>query len=409
MPASSFSTVTQLRALKPRERPYEVKDEAITGGYVRVGKTGALAYVLKYRFQTAHRKMFLGRFAADTGGLAWARGQAREAMNALMIARRDGGADPVAERRAARAPARAESEPPADTLDRVVGDYLRATAPHRRDPETERILRKEILGRWAGRRLSEITSAEVRAAMREIAERAPVGANRVLGKFRRLCNWAVEHEIIAVSPVEKVRPPTPEKGRTRERVLTDAELGTVWRAAGGLGFPFGPIVKLLMLTGQRRGEVGGMRWDEVNLEAATWTIPAARAKNGLLHMVSLAPPVVELLKGLPRYARPTGAVDFVFSAGMTPPSGFSKAKLRLDAEIRKLDADFNTNFVLHDLRRTTATGMQKLGVRLEVIERCLNHISGSFSGVVGVYQRHSFTQEMRAAFEAWAEHVIALC
>jgi integrase len=247
----------------------------------------------------------------------------------------------------------------------------------------------------------------VRAAFREIATRAPIGANRTLGRFKKLCNWAIAEELISSSPAEKVRALTPEKGRARERTLTDDELARVWHAADGLGFPFGPITQLLILTGQRRGEVAGMRWSEIDLKNELWVIPAERSKNGLAHQVALTKPAIEILQRLPRFERKDGALDFVFSPGETEPSGFSRAKRRLDHEIATAGAQL-APFVVHDIRRSVASGMAALAIQLPVIERCLNHVSGSFAGIVGVYQKHQYADEMKKAFDRWSAHVMGI-
>jgi integrase len=181
----------------------------------------------------------------------------------------------------------------------------------------------------------------------------------------------------------------------RERVLSDDELAVIWRATDSPG-PFNGIVRLLMVTGQRREEVAGMAWAELFDDFSTWTIPASRAKNGATHIVPLASPAQELLRGVPRFG------DLVFPGLRGPFKGFWRAKAALDAKSGV------TNWRLHDLRRTAATGLQRLGVRLEVTEQVLNHISGSRAGIVGVYQRHDFATEKRAALEAWGEHVLAI-
>ena len=162
--------------------------------------------------------------------------------------------------------------------------------------------------------------------------------------------------------------------------------------------PFGPIVRLLILTGQRREEVAGMTWEELSDDLTTWTIAADRAKNGAPHHVPLAEPAREILRAMPH-------IDELVIPGDRPPapfSGWSKAKARLDARSGV------TDWVLHDLRRTMATGLQRLGVRLEVTEAVLNHISGSRAEVVGIYQRHDWANEKRAALDAWAAHVTAV-
>ncbi len=421
-------TVLALKALKPRAAAYEVRDLALTGTYVQVWPSGATSYILRYRFRGASKKLVIGRFNPDAGGLAEVRRAAREAQNRVMEARRQNAdeLDPVAARKAQKAQrtesARAEraSENAArsarDLVERVVEDFIALYAKlHTKDwRETERLLKKEIVGRWAGRRLSEISGAEVREALREIKVRAPIAVNRIHGRFRKLCNWALEEEIISVSPVEKVRALTPEKNRARERVLSDEELRRVWAAAETLGFPFGPIFQLLILTGQRRGEVAGMTHGELDRPGAQWVIPAERTKNGLRHAVPLSPGALSILNGQPRFKREKGACDFVFSPGATAPSGFSRARRRLDAALRSAQRASDPAapplppWVVHDIRRSVASGMARLGTPLHVIERCLNHVSGSFGGIVGVYQRHSFSEEMRAALTLWGQHIEAL-
>jgi integrase len=157
-----------------------------------------------------------------------------------------------------------------------------------------------------------------------------------------------------------------------------------------------------------------MTWRELNLVSAMWVIPPDRAKNGLRHSVPLAPPAIAILKAQPRFDRAKGEADWVFSPGATAPSGFSRARRRLDAAMLELlragepNAALLPAWVVHDIRRSVASGLARLGIDLPVIERCLNHISGSFGGIVGVYQRHSFAEEMRAAEERWGLHIEAI-
>jgi integrase len=179
----------------------------------------------------------------------------------------------------------------------------------------------------------------------------------------------------------------------RERVLTDAEVAAIWRSTASPG-PFNGIVRMLLLTGQRREEAATMKWGELSDD--TWTVPASRAKNGATHIVPLSTQAQDLLRGAPRLG------ELVFPGLRGPFNGFSKAKAALDA------GSGVTGWRLHDLRRTVATGLQRLGVRLEVTEQILNHVSGSRAGIVGVYQRHDFAVEKRAALEAWDAHVQAI-
>ncbi len=194
----------------------------------------------------------------------------------------------------------------------------------------------------------------------------------------------------------------------RDRVLSDEELALLWGNTNLIGPPFGPLFRLLILTGQRREEVAGMGWSELDRASASWLIPAFRTKNRKAQLVPLSASAIEVLDGM---ACPNGwpRMGFVFSTtGKTPVSGFSKAKRRLD-ELMK--ADLENRFLpwrAHDIRRTLATGLQRLGVRFEVTEAVLNHVSGARSGVAGVYQRYDWAIEKRAALDSWARHLNSL-
>jgi integrase len=225
----------------------------------------------------------------------------------------------------------------------------------------------------------------------------PIEANRALAAVRKLFNWALSRDIIAVSPCTGVKPPSAENAR--DRVLTDDELRLVWQAAEQMGYPFGPVVQMLVLTGQRRDEVRKMTWDEVDLERRLWKLAAGRTKNNKPHDVPLSAPVVAILESLPRIV----GSRLVFTLdGVRPAASLSYHKSRLDA------LSGVSSWVLHDLRRTCASGLARLGVNLPVIEKLLNHSSGSFAGVVGVYQRHDFGAEKAKALEVWGSFVSAL-
>jgi integrase len=210
--------------------------------------------------------------------------------------------------------------------------------------------------------------------------------------------------VIQVSPCTLVSPPAPE--RSRDRVLDDHELRMVWRAADAEGWPFGPLIKLLLLTGQRVSEVGEMRWDEINKDQRLWTLPAERVKNGLRHEVPLSDPALAIIGTLPHIKTTKG---YVFTTRRDAAvSGFSRTKDNLDATIAGGLPDGASppdHWTFHDLRRTVASGMARLGIQLQVIEKILNHRSGSFRGIVGVYQRHSYSDEKRKALEVWAAFV----
>jgi integrase len=355
------------------------------------------SWVVRYRFNGVYTKFTLGKYPSI--GIAAARKMAQGAIGD--VAR---GTDPAAMKRAARAETKKKKTETEDLIENVVDEFVRLHAkPNTRDwAETDRILKKDVVSVWRGKKLGEITKRNVTRLLDAIAQRAPIGANRVFAQLRQICSWAVARGIIDRSPCEGVTRPTTEKGRSRERVLSDEELRIVLSAADELRSPFGPIIRLLALTGQRRDEVGALRWAEIDLDQGVWTLPGERAKNGRVHTIPLAPAVVEILRKLPHFQ----GSPFVF--GLKAPAGWGKAKARLDARVTRKNGGAIPHWTFHDLRRTMATGLQKMGVRLEVTEAVLNHVGGSRGGIVGVYQRHHWAEEKRAALNAWAERVAAI-
>jgi integrase len=207
--------------------------------------------------------------------------------------------------------------------------------------------------------------------------------------------WAIDRELVTVDPTEVSKR---SKYEARDRALSADELKLFWAGCDRLGWPFGRICQLLLLTGQREGEVGGMRWDEIDPVARVWTIPGRRTKNGKAHVVHLSEAAAEVIEGLPRL---TG--ELVFASGAAPPSGYSKAKARLDGYMGELP-----HWVLHDLRRTAATGMARLGIAPHVVDRILNHTAGTIRGVAAIYNRFEYEKEREAALEAWGRYVVSL-
>jgi integrase len=394
-------TELAIKNLKPGHERKEVSDGKVGGLYLVIQPSGRKSWALRYRSPGdagKHVKLTLGSYPGVT--LAGARGRASEALGRIAQ-----GVDPAATRLAAREAGKATDHPPGDLIEKVTADFIeRHAKPNTRGwGEVERLLEKDVVSRWNGRRLSEIRKADVHELLDAMCDRgAPVGANRVFSHFRKMCSWAVERGLIERSPCEGLSAPSSEK--TRDRVLSDEELRLVWVAAGELGFPFGPIVRLLVLTGQRRAEIAESSWSEIDLKKKLWVIPASRTKNGRAHDVPLSPAAIEILAALPRFARSGGEQDFVFSGRTTPPSGYSRAKTRLD----RATGQPMPPWVIHDIRRSVASGMAGIGVSLPVIERCLNHVSGSFGGIVGVYQRHCYADETRAALDAWARALDAI-
>ncbi len=275
-------------------------------------------------------------------------------------------------------------------------------AEHNREStarETERLLRVRFIPVWSERDIRSIGRDEVARVLDAIVQRGnPSAANHALAAVRKFFNWCIERGIVETSPCNNIS--RPGAVVARERVLDDAELAAVWSVTATLGYPYGTIVQLLILTAQRRGEVTGMRWSELDLAKALWTMPGARTKNKRRHVVPLSPLSICILDALPRLHD-----DLVFPARgreTTNFSGFSKLKRQIDV------ATGVDDWTLHDLRRTAATGMAGLGVAPHVVERLLNHVSGTFGGVAGIYNRFEYLDPMRSAAEAWSHHVQAL-
>lgn len=400
--------------MQPPAKRREIPDGRIRGLYLMLTPNGAKSWIVRYRFAGGQRKLTLGGYPVID--LKSARRLAEKARGEVAH-----GEDPAAQKQAQRAAAKAERERHEDKVENVVAQFIeRHAKPNTKDwKNTEGLLKREVIARWDGKRLGAISRPMVHGMLDEMMDRgAPIAANRAFAQLRKMCNWAISRGIIEQNPCVGVTPPTKET--KRERVLDDKEIKLAWRAFESVGWPFGPLGKLLLLTGARLREVAGMKWSELNLDAQTWTLPKDRTKNKREHVVPLSEQALEVIELLPRIeGEGKGKVSFVFTTtGKTPVSGFSRAKRGIDAAVLELqlkDAEARgqpgadvapvPHWTLHDLRRTVATNLQKLGVRLEVTEAVLGHQGGSRAGVVGVYQRYEWTDEKRAALNAWAHRL----
>jgi len=226
-----------------------------------------------------------------------------------------------------------------DTFKAVADDFIELYVKPNKRPrsiaEDKRIINRELVSKWGSRRIGDISSRDVTKLLDDIAVRpAPIMANRTLAVTRKLFKWAATRHALAKVPTDGIEPPGKET--KRDRVLADAEIRLVWEASDTLTSPFGSFVKVLILTGQRRGEVAGMRWTDLALDGdePLWTLPREATKADRQHTVPLAPQAVDLIKALPRMES-----GHVFDGGSRregrPISGFSKAKRDLDGEIAK--------------------------------------------------------------------------
>jgi integrase len=298
------------------------------------------------------------------------------------------GRDPATEKREAKR--RAVTDRVEDLLETFIAQHL---SQNRSGREISRLLRREVGTPWAGRSIHKISKRDVVEIVSAIEQRgAPVAANKALKSIKTFLRWCVGRAVLDQSPAEGV--PLPTKEVTRDRVLSDEELTQVILAARTIGGPYGAIVEMLALTGQRREEVARIKCGELDLTGRVWTLPKSRAKNAKAHVVHLSQQSLTLLKGTGR------RVGFVLSFdGAKPFNVFSRAKRELD----KISGV--TGWRLHDLRRTCVSGMARLGVAPHVADKILNHQAGTISGVAAVYQRHAFLSERKEALVRWGAHV----
>jgi integrase len=247
------------------------------------------------------------------------------------------------------------------------------------------------LADWMERPYSDIAASDLLEITDKFVVRdKPGAANHAYDLANRVFNWALNRRLINVSPFAGLRPPV--KKRSRDRVLDEKEISALC-AVDHDPLP-SAFVKMLLITGQRRGSVGGMRWEEIDTDAGLWHIPAERMKNGSMHTVPLPRLALQILETLPQYVG--GAFVFSTTAGKKPISGYSKLKVKIDIAVNIAPWSF------HDLRRTMATQMAKIGVQQQVVEKLLDHRSGKISGIAAIYNRHDYRDEMKSAMEAWA-------
>lgn len=264
------------------------------------------------------------------------------------------------------------------------------------------VLRREAVSVLRKRPLPQIKRSDLSNIWDRLQDRPSV-ARLTHATLRKLFRWAVSRGDLDRSPLEGVEPPPAVP--SRDRVLSKEELSAIWFGSEVIGGPFEGLIKLLVLTGQRRDEVASVSWSEFNRAERVWLLPATRAKNQMPHLVPLAPLVVAVLDDVAGGDQwPENGLVFS-TTGNTPVSGFSKIKRRLDQHVAAALGSPAQNWRLHDVRRTVATGLQRLGVRFEVTEAILNHKSGSRSGIAGVYQRYDWAEEKRVALENWSKHV----
>jgi len=376
-----------------------VFDDALKGFGIRLRAGGKRTWIVQYRIGAKQRRLSLG--SLQVLDLEEARALAKKALSKVGLA-----LDPQAEKASAQVAASQSLRP---LIDQYLGRKKERLRP-RSYTETERHLRKD----WANlheQAMSSVSRRDVASRLGQLsAQNGPVAADRARAALSAFFTWAMREGLVEANPVSATNRPATVK--SRDRVLSDAELREVWDACRE--DDYGRIVRLLILTGQRREEVGGMRWSELDEPGGVWSLGSGRTKNGRPHDVPLPDQAMNIIRSIPRRERR----DMCFGDGAGPYSGWSRAKAKLDrrmSETRSMVVQRSeTNgaplaaWRLHDIRRTVATRMADLGVSPNIVEAVLNHVSGARAGVAGVYNRSLYVAEKRTALALWSEYVEAL-
>jgi integrase len=352
---------------------------------LRLDAKGRLAktYIVQYRTPLGQRRRTIGNAARMRADVARKKA-------AAWISQVEAGNDPAAANDEVRRAA-------AFRFDKVVGLYLALKETKVRQ-NSLRLMRLYLTGTYFqplhSKSLAKITRKDIAPCLNSIeAESGSITASRCRAHLSAFFAWSITQGHVDANPV--IGTEKPKTGPARNRVLTDNELALVWGACKENDF--GKIVRLLLLTGARRKEIGGLRWSEIDLDGATITIPAERSKNHHEHVLPLVPAALDILRSMPRRVNR----DYVFGEYGEGFSTWTFNKKTLDAVLDKA-------WTLHDLRRTVATGMATVGVEPHIIEAVLNHQSGHKSGVAGTYNRSTYSKQMKTGLGVWAAHIAAI-
>ena len=385
-----------LKSLKPAPagKTYDLMDTVVPGFGVRVAESGRKTFVLVARYGGSKNptRRAMGTYGALT--LEAARKKARHWIELI-----EAGKDPAVE---AERQKLTEIKKLENTFAAVAKDFIREKLPSERQGHVvERDLRRVFIPAWGKRSITDITPLDVMAIIKKFkAAGKPAQAYNLLGYARRVFAWAIDQLVydLTASPCDRLRPKSViGKRNIGKRTLSDEELKALWLATEKLGYPYGPLFRLLALTGQRKSEVAEARWSEFNLAKKLWVIPTERMKSDAVHEVPLSDDAVKVLESLPRFQNG----DYLFSTkyGKKPVNSFNKAKLALDAamlaELKELPP-----FVIHDIRRTMRTGLSAIPSISDLVRELV--IAHTKPGLHRVYDQHSYEAEKRHALDAWA-------
>jgi integrase len=385
-------TDRSLRSLiKATTRRRDIWDASVTGFGVRLSPGGHCAFVVRYRVAGRLRRMTIGPFPRLS--LADAREKARDALRDAHF-----GVDTATIKIDGRQ---------AETFSDLAAHYIERHANKKRSgredirilngsPHKKRTGKRPhvpLVKRWGTRKLTEVKRRDVRELLDEIAERAPIMANRTLALVRKMFNFAIANEWLEANPCQMLARPAPEQ--QRDRVLAEEEIRSLWNVLDDERPVVAALFRLRLLTAQRGGELLGASWAEIDLVSGWWTIPAERSKNSLAHRVPLSPQALRILKDL---RKSTGESPWVFPSPWKGRPHINHAQKAIERVVERSGVDFRG----HDLRRTAASLMVGAGVPRLVISKILNHVE---SGVTAVYDRHSYDPEKRAALDFWGRRL----
>ena len=370
-------------------------DEDLRGFGLKTTSRGAASYVVQYRM--GGREAKTRRYTIGTHGSPWTPATAREEAGRILLLVAQG-IDPV----------ESDKQRRREAVDLAFSNYADRFAASCKGKGWQTLVTRSftlhIKPRLRDKALPTITRTDVV----DVFDHMPVDqiANRrnVFAVLRRLFKWAVSRGDIERSPMEGMETPPPVK--PRERWLSDGELGRIWLQALKCHRCFGPIVRLLIVTGQRREEIAGLHWEELDRDQRELKLSGNRTKNGeptSIPLNDLAIAELDRVACGDRWPRRGRVFPTSSGAGFT---AYAKEKKKLDKLVSGDGSDPLPPWRLHDLRRTLATGFQRLGVRFEVTEAVLNHVGISKSGVAGIYQRHDWREEKAQAMNMWNSHIL---
>lgn len=378
MPKLVQQSLTELtiRKAKPADKRYDLFDASARGLGLRVAISGTKSWFIMRRFNGRMLRITFGRYPEIS--LANARLKVPEVLREM-------------------ADGRTQGQRKTDLFKIVLEEWLKKDqAKNKSVHQVKMAMYLHALPALGNMSVTSITKRDVNKMIDKVVDAgSPVAANRILAYTKRFFSWCKERDILDQSPVEAIK--LPSKENDRDRVLNLGEIKSFWISCDKMGYPWGPIFQLLLLTGARLKEISQASWSEISISDRTLDLPGSRTKNERAHQIQLSVQTLKILLSLPKVE----GQDFLFSTnGKTPVSGFSKVKKRLDMLCGV------TNWRFHDLRRSFAThSSEKLSVSPVIVDKILNHRTGQVRGVTAVYQRGEYLAERREALQKWGDYI----